>query len=119
MTKNKSLELVKAAVKGLQKLKGVDIVTVDLSHIENIFCKYFVICNGTSNTHVRSLADSAIESIREICKDKPIHSEGQENAVWVLVDYADIIVHVFQEEYRDLYRLEQLWEEAIVTKIKD
>lgn len=119
MTKNRSIDLVNAAIKGLQEVKGVDIVSIDLRQIDNTFCKYFVICNGTSNTHVNALADSAVNFIREECDYKPMHIEGRNNAQWILIDYADVIIHVFQKEYRELYKLENLWVDAIATKIKE
>lgn len=119
MTDNNTESLVRAAIEGLQEKKAVDIVTVNLTNIDNTFCKYFIICNGTSNTHVDALADSVIELVRKKCNDKPIHVEGLQTSQWVLVDYADVIVHVFQKEFRDLYQLEDLWADAIIKRIED
>jgi len=119
MTDKNTQSLVEAAIKGLQDMKAVDIVSIDLSNIDNTFCKHFIICNGTSNTHVDSLAESVMESVREECDDRPIHVEGRQVAQWILVDYADVIVHIFQKEYRDLYQLEDLWADAIIKRIED
>lgn len=112
-------QLIDAAIKGLQEKKAVDIVTIDLSKIENTFCNYFIICHGTSNTHVGGLADSAIDTIIEDCSEKPFHKEGLDNAQWVLLDYSDVIIHVFQKEYRDYYQLESMWSDAKISHIDE
>lgn len=119
MTENNTQCLVEAAIKGLQDMKAVDVVSIDLSDIDNTFCKYFIICNGTSNTHVDSLAESVVKTVREECDDRPMHVEGQQIGQWVLVDYADVIVHIFQKEYRDLYQLEDLWADATIKHIEE
>lgn len=119
MTKDKSTELVEIIVKGLQDKKAIDIVTIDLTKIENTLCKHFVICNGTSNTHVDALTDSVIERTIKECNDRPIHVEGKENSLWVLIDYADVMVHIFQKEQRDLYQLEDLWLDAEAKQINE
>eukprot|EP01156_Anaeramoeba_ignava_P008858 Anaeramoba_ignava/a365740_4.p1 GENE.a365740_4~~a365740_4.p1 ORF type:complete len:121 (-),score=5.56 a365740_4:36-398(-) len=112
-------QLIEAAVKGLQDKKAVDIVTIDLSQIENTFCKHFIICHGTSNTHVGGLADSVIDTLIEDCKEKPFHKEGFENSQWILLDYSDVIVHIFQKEYRDHYQLESMWSDAKINHIEE
>jgi len=119
MTENKSIKLVEAIIKGLQEKKAIDIVTINLTKIENTLCKYFVICNGTSNTHVDALTDSVIETVVKTCDDKPIHVEGKGNSLWVLIDYADVIVHIFQKDQRNLYQLEDLWIDAEATNINE
>lgn len=119
MSKSKSNKLVEAVVKGLQEKKAVDIVTIDLREIENTLCKYFIICNGTSNTHVDALANSAIQCVYNECDDKPIHTDGKDNSLWILIDYADVMVHIFQKEQRDLYQLEDLWLDAKATHITE
>lgn len=119
MTRDKSIKLVEATIKGLQEKKAIDIVTINLTKIENTLCKYFVICNGTSNTHVDALTDSVIETVVKTCDDKPIHVEGKGNSLWVLIDYADVIVHIFQKDQRNLYQLEDLWIDAEATNINE
>jgi ribosome-associated protein len=114
-----SEELVEAIIKGLQEKKAEDIVKIDLRNIDNSVCKYFVVCNGTSNTHVTGLADSVEDYVREEVNEKIWKKEGLQNAQWILLDYADVVVHVFQKEYRDFYKLESLWADAPVTRIED
>lgn len=117
--KTNTKEIVSAAVEGILKKKGKDPVSLDLSELENSVCKYFVICHGDSNTQVEALADSVIETVQEETGEKAWHKEGLDNATWVLLDYADVVVHIFQNEYRGLYKLEDLWADAKLTQYKD
>jgi len=122
MTKKKentSEQLVDAIIDGLQEKKAVDIVKIDLRNIDSAVCKYFIICNGTSNTHVTALADSVEDYVREQIDEKIWKKEGLQNAQWILLDYADVVLHIFQKEYRDFYRLESLWADATVTTIQN
>jgi ribosome-associated protein len=112
-------ELLDKIVEGIQEKKGEKIVTVDMSRLENFVCRYFVICEGKSNTHVCAIADSVKDYVREKLKVKPFATDGYANAQWIAMDYGDIMVHVFQPAQRDLYRLESLWEDAIITKMPD
>lgn len=116
---NTSEEIVEAIIKGLQEKKALEIVKIDLRNIDSSICKYFVICHGTSNTHVSALADSAEDYAREHINEKVWKKEGIQNAQWILLDYADVVVHIFQKEFRDFYRLESLWADAPRTQIKD
>lgn len=118
-TKTNTKEIVKAAIEGILKIKGHNPVSLDLTEIENSVCKYFVICHGDSNTQVDALAHSIIDTIREETGEKVWHKEGLENATWVLLDYADVVVHIFQKEYRDFYKLEELWADAKLTEHND
>jgi len=118
-TKSNTKEIVRAAVEGILKKKGNDLVSLDLTEIENSVCKYFVICHGDSNTQVSALADSVLETVREETGEKVWHKEGLNNATWVLLDYSDVVVHIFQKEYRDFYKLEELWADAKLTEHND
>lgn len=112
-------DLVQATIEGLQEKKAEDIIKIDLRNIDGAVCKYFIICNGTSNTHVNALADSTEDYVRENLGEKLWKKEGLDNAQWVLLDYADVVVHIFQKEYRDFYQLENLWADAPITKITE
>jgi len=116
---NNSERLVETVIEGLQETKGVNIVKVDLREIESSICKYFVICSGTSNTHVSSLADGLEDYVFEKTRDKVWKQEGKQHGQWILLDYADVIVHIFQEEYREFYKIEELWADAKVTVIEE
>lgn len=112
-------ELVKTLIEGLQENKAVDIVKIDLRNIDSSVCKYFIICHGTSSTHVNGIAASAEEYVRKKINERMWRVEGQQNSEWILLDYADVVVHIFQKEHREFYRLESLWADATVTKIQN
>ena len=111
--------LLKTIIKGIQEVKGIDTAILDLKKIETAVCKYFVICSGTSNTHVSSIADSIKKIVSKKIQEKPWHIEGLNTSEWVLLDYSDIVVHVFQEQTREFYRLEDLWGDAKIRTIEN
>ncbi len=112
LAKQTSLDLVKAVIEGIQEKKGENITILDLTAIENTITSYFVICDGDSNIHVDAIADSTEKYVREKVEEKPFHVEGRENAQWILLDYLDVVVHVFQRRTREFYSLETLWADA-------
>lgn len=104
-------------IKGIEEVKGNDIEILDLREIDTAVCDYFVICNGNSNTQVNAIVNSIQKLVSKQLKDKPWHVEGTDNAEWVLMDYVNIVVHVFQKEIRDFYNIEGLWGDAKITSI--
>ena len=120
MQKNKASadELIALIIAGIEEVKGIDINLLDLREIENTVCDYFVICNGTSNTHVNAIVSSIQKTVSKSIKDKPWHVEGADNAEWVLMDYVNVVVHVFQKHVREFYDIEGLWGDAKVTAIE-
>ena len=119
MTKNapETDTLITKIIKGIKNVKGVEIDLLDLRVIENTVCDYFLICNGTSNTHVKAIVSSVQKTVSKSIKEKPFHIEGEDNGEWVLIDYIDVVVHVFQKQVREHYNLKSLWGDAISTKI--
>lgn len=113
--KNKTTD---AAVHGLQEKKARDIVILDLREMPHAVCDYFIICHGDSTTQVEALADAAETEVREQLGEKPWHREGMENAQWILVDYVDVVVHVFHREAREFYDLEGLWADAPAEQVE-
>lgn len=111
-------ELISLIIHGIEEVKGVAINLLDLREIENTVCDYFIICNGTSNTHVNAITSSIQKTVSKAIKDKPWHVEGSENAEWVLMDYVNVVVHVFQKQIRDFYDIEGLWGDAKVTLVE-
>ncbi len=111
-------ELISLIVSGMEDVKGVDINLLDLREIENTVCDYFIICNGTSNTHVNAIVSSIQKTVSKAIKDKPWHVEGSENAEWILMDYVNVVVHVFQKHIREFYDIEGLWGDAKVTTVE-
>jgi len=111
-------ELIALILQGIEEVKGLEINLLDLREIENTVCDYFVICNGTSNTHVNAIVNSIQKTVSKGIKDKPWHVEGSDNAEWVLLDYVNVVVHVFQKHIRDFYDIEGLWGDARVTLVE-
>ncbi|MET1260808.1 MAG: ribosome silencing factor [Flavobacteriaceae bacterium] len=120
MQKNKASadELIALILHGIEEVKGIDINLLDLREIENTVCDYFIICNGTSNTHVNAIVSSIQKTVSKSIKDKPWHIEGSDNAEWVLMDYVNVVVHVFQKHVREFYDIEGLWGDAKVTMVE-
>ena len=111
-------ELIALILEGIEDVKGVDINLLDLREIENTVCDYFIICNGTSNTHVNAIVSSVQKKVSKAIQDKPWHVEGSQNAEWVLMDYVNVVVHVFQKHIREFYDIEGLWGDAKVTMVE-
>jgi ribosome-associated protein len=111
--------LVKAVVEGIQEKKGGNITVLDLRRIENMVAEYFVICEGESNVHVDAVSESIEDIVRRDAGEKPFHVEGRKNAEWILLDYLNVVVHVFQKPVRSFYSLEELWADADRTDIED
>ncbi|MEN8788983.1 MAG: ribosome silencing factor [Flavobacteriaceae bacterium] len=112
-------ELITLILHGIEEVKGLDTNLLDLREIENTVCDYFIICSGTSNTHVNAIVNSIQKTVREAIQDKPWHVEGSENAEWVLLDYINVVVHVFQKQTREFYDIEGLWGDAKVTMFEN
>ena len=119
MLKPRSTEdsLISNIVYGIENVKGLDVSILDLRDIENTVCRYFVVCTGSSNTHVSAIVSAIKKTVSKELKEKPFHTEGNENAEWVLIDYINVVVHVFQKQTRDYYNIEELWGDAKTTKI--
>lgn len=119
MSKPRSTEdsLISNIVYGIENVKGLDVSILDLRDIENTVCRYFVVCTGSSNTHVNAIVSAIKKSVSKELKEKPFQTEGNENAEWVLIDYIDVVVHVFQKQIREYYNIEELWGDAKTTKV--
>lgn len=111
--------LVSEIVTGLQEKKGKEIVSLDLRDIETAVTDFYVICTGDSNTHVNALSGSVEEEVRKAIKDKPWHIEGTTNGEWVLMDYVNVVVHIFQRQTREHYNIEGLWADAVTKEYEE
>ncbi|MBL6603586.1 MAG: ribosome silencing factor [Bacteroidetes bacterium] len=120
MVKSKSSdsELITKIIFGIEDVKGVDVCIMDLTDIANTVCGYFIICTGTSNTHVSAIVSSIRKHVSKQLKEKPFSVEGNENQEWVLIDYVNIVVHVFQREIREYYDIENLWGDAKIKNVE-
>jgi len=110
--------LITEIIKGIEEVKGDNISIIDLREIENTVCDYFILCDGNSNTQVSAIAASIQKTVSKSIKDKPWHVEGEANAEWILLDYVNLAVHVFQKHVRTFYNLEELWGDGKITNIE-
>lgn len=112
-------DLVSAIVRGIDEKKGKNTAVIDLREIQNSICDYYVVCHGTSNTNVDAIAESIIDVVREEQGEKPRNVEGKREAQWIVVDFFNVMVHVFQEEYREHYAIEELWADAEIEFLEE
>ncbi|HWW38352.1 MULTISPECIES: ribosome silencing factor [Pedobacter] len=112
---NLSTYLSELAVHGIQEKKGNDIVRLDLRNLNSSVSDYFIICNADSSTQVKAIADSVEKEIYTNTQTDPWRKEGFENAEWIILDYFDIVVHIFKTEKRDFFGIEDLWGDAQST----
>ena len=117
--KEESSELIQSILDGIYAMKGEKVLKLDMRALENSVCEYFIICHAGSKTQVDSIADSVGRSVKKHAGEKPLHKEGLENCFWVLYDYGNVIVHIFLDEYRSFYKLEELWADAKVEEMID
>ena len=111
--------LIKTIIEGIQGRKGKSITHVDMTGIEWCATQHFVICTGTSTMQVSAIADSVREYVQEHAGIKPYNYDGYQNSQWIVLDYGTIYVHVFLPDVREMYRLEELWNDAKITDIPD
>ena len=114
-----SKKLCDLVVEGMAEKKASEIVIMDLKHVKHAVSDYFVICSGTSDTQIDAISDSIEEHVREHSKQKPWKKEGQQNREWILIDYVDVVAHVFSQEKRTFYAIEELWGDAVITPVED
>lgn len=104
--------LIETIVGAIQDKKGKDIVSLDLTGFDGAVCSHFIVCNADSTTQVAAIADGIEQEVLEKLGEKVWRIEGQQNAFWIAMDYVDVVVHIFQTELRQYYRLEELWADA-------
>jgi len=116
MVKNKSINesshISELAVHGIQEKKGNDIIRLDLRNIHSSVADYFVICHADSATQVRAIANSVEDEIYKVLNIDPVRKEGLQNGEWILLDYFDVVIHIFRTDKREYYGVEDLWGDA-------
>lgn len=115
-TKPNPLKIITDAI--LDK-KGQNVISLNLKELGTAICDYFVICNADSTTNVSAIADNIEDQMIEKAQTKVLRSQGKENGFWIILDYGNIVVHVFQTQYREFYRLEELWSDCKTKHYKD
>ena len=119
MTKKKNTDTLLAhIIEGIEEVKGEDINVLDLREIENNVCQYFVVCSGNSNTQVRARSGAVQKLVSKAIHEKPGQVEGLDTSEWILMDFVDIVVHIFQKQTRSHYDIESLWGDAKQTLIE-
>lgn len=122
MKRNQNSEapaLVEVIIHGMQEKKANKIVSLDLRQLKTRFADYMVICHGGSDRQVEAIADSVEEEVRKALSEKPFHREGSDKSEWILLDYVNVVVHVFSEEKRNFYNIEELWGDAEIKYIAE
>lgn len=111
-------ELSDLVVNGMLEKKAENVIVLDMKNVKNAIADFFVICSGNSDTQVDAIADSVEEMVYKSSKQNPWHKEGKENKEWILLDFVDVVVHVFKKDRRDFYALEELWGDADSIQIE-
>ncbi len=115
----KTEKLVESIADAILDKKGNDVISLNIGKLPNSVCKYFIISNADSTTQVNAIAENVEEKIQEHYNEKAWQTAGYDNSLWVILDYVDVVVHIFQTQVRDFYRLEELWADAEVKHFSD
>lgn len=114
-----SKELAEVIADGMLEKKGFDVVILDLRKIHKAITDFFVICSGSSDTQIDAIANSVDEAVHKAIQENPWHREGQQNKEWILLDYVDVVVHIFKKDRREYYDIESLWGDADIRVIQE
>ena len=112
-------KLCRLVVHGMLEKKAANIVVMDMRKVKNSITDFFVICSGNTDTQIDAIATSVDEEVFKASKINPWHQEGKQNKEWILLDYIDVVVHVFRKDRRKFYDLESLWGDAELTQIAE
>ena len=115
----RSSKILKVIIKAIHEKKGEDVVSLDLRKISEAVADFFIICEAGSNTQVKAIADAVEVEVKKECGEKPYRHEGQQSLQWVLVDYVNVVIHIFQKETRKFYRLEEMWHDGVMMEHED
>lgn len=112
-------EVLQTIINTMQEKKGIDIVSLNLKKIHAAVTDYFIICHGSSHTQVDAIASNIVDNVSVNCGQRPFSKEGFENSEWILIDYVDVVVHVFLDTTRNFYQLEKLWADGEKISYED
>ncbi|MEQ9307122.1 MAG: ribosome silencing factor [Marinoscillum sp.] len=112
-----SNELSELIVQGMLEKKASNVVVMDLREVKNSIADYFILCSGNSDTQIDAISDSVEEQVHKISNENPWRREGKQNNEWIIIDYVDVVAHIFNKEKRSFYGLEELWGDAKITSI--
>jgi len=111
------VQLKDAVIRSIADTKGKNIICLNMGKVKNNICDFFVICEGTSSVQVNAIAKAVEEGVYRLTGEYAYHSEGYDNAEWILMDYVDVVVHIFQPQVRIFYNLEDLWGDAEIEEV--
>lgn len=111
--------LCDAIVKGMQEKKAADILIMDLRKVKNAVADFFVLCSGSSDKQLDAIADSVDQVVYKLIKENPWHIEGKNNKEWMLLDYFDVVAHIFRHDRREYFALEKLWGDAEMIEVNE
>ncbi|MCI0750912.1 MAG: ribosome silencing factor [Flammeovirgaceae bacterium] len=114
-----SQKLCDAIVKGMQEKKAADIVLMDLRKVKNAVADFFIVCSGNSDKQLDAIAESVDVEVFKAVKENPWHIEGKNNKEWMLLDYINVVAHVFRKDRREFYALERLWGDADIIEVSE
>ncbi|MCX6292440.1 MAG: ribosome silencing factor [Bacteroidetes bacterium] len=115
--KDESEQLKDHVVSGMQEKKAKEIVCIDMRNLKNAVTDFFIVCHADSRTHIESIARSIEEYVHDKTKEDPLYKEGFTNAEWILLDYSNVVAHIFLKEKRDFFGIERLWADAEIKQI--
>jgi ribosome-associated protein len=119
LVRQDSDKLAEVVVRGMQEKKALDIVVMNLKELKNAVADYFIICSASSDTQIDAIARSVEEEVEKLTGQNPWQTEGRMNREWVLLDYVDVVVHVFLRDRRQFYALEELWGDAEIRYVEE
>lgn len=119
LVRQDSDKLADVVVRGMQEKKAADIVVLNLKELKNAVADYFIICSASSDTQIDAIARSVEEEVEKLTGQNPWQTEGRMNREWVLLDYVDVVVHIFLRDRRQFYGLEELWGDAEITYVEE
>lgn len=117
-TNTNTTELHSCIIEAIQEKKGTGIISLELGSLPNAICKHFIICHADSTIQVDAIAENVELKVKQKLGEKPWQKGGYDNSIWIVLDYVDIVVHIFQTEWRQFYRLEELWADAKQTSFE-
>ncbi|TAD81686.1 MAG: ribosome silencing factor [Bacteroidetes bacterium] len=112
-------KLFKTIINAILERKGENIISLDLRKIPEAISDFFIVCEATTNTQVKAIADAVQDDVKAVLNELPFKSEGYDHAKWILVDFVNVIVHVMQPETRRFYKLEDMWSDAPLAEHTD
>lgn len=112
-------KIIKTIIAAVQEKKAEKIVSLDMRKINEAVADFFIICEAGNQPQVRAIAEHVEDQVRKICEERPYHHEGYQALQWVLIDYVNVVVHVMLPENREFYKLEEMWNDAVITEHKD